>query len=109
MQTTYRKDQGVFDYRSGQLVVEAVPLAAYGLESRYPKLARLQAEVFGLEKQRASAASDGRPTCRTHDTCGNFHSLAVAPNVTGVGPRQIAGLGPSGAHRLKWCSIAKAI
>ena len=63
----------MFDYRSGRLAVEGVPLAAYGLESRYPKLARLQAEVFGLEKQRASAeaavatARNGLPQARERD------------------------------------------
>jgi hypothetical protein len=42
----------VFDYRSGRLAIEAVPLVAYGLAAKYPKLAKLQDEVFGLEKRR---------------------------------------------------------
>ncbi len=34
-----------------------MPLAPYGLADRYPKLARLQDEVFGLEKRRIAAES----------------------------------------------------
>ena len=48
----------MFDYRSGRLAIEGVPLAAYGLAAKYPKLAKLQTEVFTLEKRRIAAEAD---------------------------------------------------
>jgi hypothetical protein len=63
----------VFDHRSGRLAIEGVPLAPYGLAAKSPKLAKLQDEVFGLEKRRiaaeaaVTAARDFIPQARDRD------------------------------------------
>jgi hypothetical protein len=47
----------MFD-RFGNLAVEVVPLEAYGLAKKWPKLLEFQEEISGLEKRRRAAERD---------------------------------------------------